>query len=512
MKNKKIITLITSLIIALAIMTGVFIGYKDTGKIDENKIDQAVNILVEGLKTYSMAEAEIEDLPTTEIVEITNEEEIKAGEEQATTETEGFELQGEIAYNGTSEYPQISLGDYVGLTYYSQIDSRWRYLPYTSVGNSSQTIGSSGCGPTSAAMIVTAIKGTITPDKMSSLFVDYGYRSADNGTYFSAFRWVADTFDIEYTETYYTDTAMDLLGNNHYVVVSVGNGLFTTGGHFIVLTGINGNTISIYDPYLYAGKFDTSTRRGKVEVYGNTVYCSVDNFREYANPSKYFAFKYETKREENNAKEVTTSTYTRYVRVNTSLNVRDYPNGTITGSLYNGDKVTVYETSANWSRIGDGRWVCSDYLVEAIPIANKTNIENTVGNYYRFKSDCNIYSNPDLTGTVYDYLAKTQIKVLENVSSSIDKIYVIKTGRIGYINKSAYMLTNTTSNASSTVGNYYRFRDMTYIYQYSNLTGIVYTYLPQTQIKVLENVSDSVDKIYVIKTGRIGYVRKNSYK
>lgn len=103
-------------------------------------------------------------------------------------------------------------------------------------------------------MIVTACKGTITPPEMGDLFLKYGYRSANQGTYWSAFRWVADTFDIEYRETTNIDTAIDLLRDNHYVVVSVGNGLFTTGGHFIVLTEINGDTISVYDPYLYARK------------------------------------------------------------------------------------------------------------------------------------------------------------------------------------------------------------------------------------------------------------------
>ena len=33
---------------------------------------------------------------------------------------------------------------------------------------------------------------------------------------------------------------------------------------------------------MYSGKFDTSTRRGKVYVSGNTVYCSTENFKNYA--------------------------------------------------------------------------------------------------------------------------------------------------------------------------------------------------------------------------------------
>lgn len=103
---------------------------------------------------------------------------------------------------------------------------------YSSVGRGDQTIGTSGCGPTCASMVVTACKGAITPDKMSDLFVRYGYRSANNGTYWSAFRAIADEFNIGYTETSDIQRAIQLLQSNHYVIASCGNGLFTTGRAF----------------------------------------------------------------------------------------------------------------------------------------------------------------------------------------------------------------------------------------------------------------------------------------
>ena len=37
---------------------------------------------------------------------------------------------------------------------------------------------------------------------MADLFVKYGFRSANNGTYWSAFRWTANVFDINYKEVY----------------------------------------------------------------------------------------------------------------------------------------------------------------------------------------------------------------------------------------------------------------------------------------------------------------------
>ena len=51
---------------------------------------------------------------TTEIPEAYIEDEQKLEEQE--TEDEGFELQGEIAYNGSSELPNVQLGEYAGLT------------------------------------------------------------------------------------------------------------------------------------------------------------------------------------------------------------------------------------------------------------------------------------------------------------------------------------------------------------------------------------------------------------
>ncbi len=367
MKEKNFKILI-SVIMMIAILITVF-AFSDDKELQKNVVEQITNTVTD-MATYEMSEEEVEALPSTEIIEQTEEQE-KTKEQEV--ESEEFKLQGEIAYNGTTEYPNVTLGDYKGLTYYSQIDSRWSNKMYSSVGNSNQTIGTSGCGPTSAAMIVTSIKGAITPDTMADLFVRYGYRSANNGTYLSAFRFVADTFNIDYQETYRLDDAVNLLRNNHYLVVSVNNGLFTTGGHLMAIVGIDGDMLKIYDPYLYAGKFETATRRGKVRVEGNTVWCSIENFRNYANYNGFYAYKNNGDTQENDFKPVITHTYTRYVSANIGLNVRNAPNGRIIGGLSKGTKVTVYQTSGSWSRIGTDRWVSSNYLVSYLP--NKTIIK-----------------------------------------------------------------------------------------------------------------------------------------
>lgn len=300
-ETKRKILIIIALILALV---GTFCGiyFNEQTKL-ENTIYELQNIVIDEIQAIDeniIVEdiTENEEVSSTEnTIEEASIEEEEQLENEEVTEIETFELENEeaISYDGDrAKNWNVTLGNYQGLTYYSQIDSRWKNILYTSTGNTSQTIGSSGCGPTTAAMVVSSIKGTITPDTMASLFVQNGYRSASNGTYWSAYRAVADEFNINYTETSDINKALELLRNNNYVICSVGNGLFTTGGHYIVLVGIEGNTLKIYDPYLYSRKFETSTRRGKVVVEGNTIYCSVDNFKNYANYKGFFCYQNET--------------------------------------------------------------------------------------------------------------------------------------------------------------------------------------------------------------------------
>ena len=116
------------------------------------------------------------------------------------------------------------------------------------------------------------------------------------------------------------------------------------------------------------GKFDTATRRGKVTVDGNTVYCSIENFRNYANYNGFYAYKHNGDITENKAQTVTTATYTRYVKANGGLNVRSTPNGVRIGGLENTTQVLVAETTGDWSKIVSpiNGWVSSNYLASYI--------------------------------------------------------------------------------------------------------------------------------------------------
>ena len=476
-------------------------GQKNQNNITENNIQNVENINGEDCSNDSanivnnIYDENKSNKSSTEIPILTEEDEQTV--EVQETEAEGFEEQGIIAYNGAEKTPNVQLGEYSGLTYYSQIDNRWKNKMYSSVGDSSQTIGTSGCGPTSAAMVVSSIKGNITPDQMADLYMKYGYRSANQGTYWSAFKWTADVFDIGYSEYYKLDDAIAKLKDNHYIIASCNQGLFTYGGHFVVLVGIEGNYIKIYDSYLYNGKYDTASRGGKAIVKGNTTYVSIQDFRQYAN---------ENNNTSDNANSGTSKVnYQVKITANSGLNIRagastSYPR---VGGYAKGTIVTILAESNGFGKTDRG-WISLNYTSTNI---GNSSVVVTSGQTKKLARASILYSNSNLTGYRYNYKANTTVTVLENVSANVDKVRVNVTGRVAYINTNNY----SSVSGSSNVGTVRRIKNCV-LYSNSNLTGYRYQYKDNTSVVVLQHVNSYVDKVRVRMTGRVAYINVGNYK
>ena len=256
-----------------------------------------------------------------------------------------------------------------------------------------------------------------------------------------------------YTETSDIQKALNLLRNNNYVIVSCGNGLFTTGGHYIVLVGIEENTLKIYDPYNYTGKFNVSSRRGKVEVSGNTIYCSIDNFKKYANYKGFFCYKNENKNV-NNAIQNSRFTNGR-VLVDIPIKIAFDNKGNKLIVYSNGYQFWIHRSVVKNSKVYGLADICFDggqvdilqifdeqfwcdekYMsVASLPVVK---LQNTVGQNRKLKQASIIYQNSNLTGSQFNYKANTTIKILQNITSEIDKIKVTSTGREGYIKNNNY--------------------------------------------------------------------------
>lgn len=411
----------------------------------------------------------------------------------------------------------------MGKVYYNQADPRWANHPYTAPGYPNATVKSSGCGPTCAAMIVSSCKEIIRPDAMCDISKENGYR-VNGGTANSFFPFVAKKWGIEMKTVNSSYEAHQACKEGYFVVILCGAGLWTTGGHFILAVGADGDKIEIYDPYLYNGKFNILGRAGKVDLIGNSAWVQIDTFKANSNARLFWAFKVGDTTATPTTPNTSSDPKVKFVNTNSAnLNVRSGAgtNNSIVGSLAKGTQVLVYEEKNGWSRIGVNKWVSSQYLADAAQKPQEQPVSydrGTVGKNKKFAGNTIIYSNSDLSGTTYDYLPKTEVTILENTSANVDKIKVVKTGRVGYVKTSVYTDGGSISApvskpaVSSTVGQTRTFKGNTTIYANSNLSGTYYSYLPKTQVKILQNVSSTVDKIYVVKTGRVGYVSTSVYK
>lgn len=135
--------------------------------------------------------------------------------------------------------------------HYLQWDKRWKNVKY-STHTSKQTIGNSGCGPSSMAQIMaTFIDKNITPVEMCKLAVDNGYRTYNDGTSWGFFKFVADKYPgfSKFAKTSSVETLKAALKDGALAVTSMNsndNHFWTTGGHFVTAIGYDSNG------YIYA--------------------------------------------------------------------------------------------------------------------------------------------------------------------------------------------------------------------------------------------------------------------
>ena len=132
--------------------------------------------------------------------------------------------------------------------HFYQWDQRWGYTVYCNT-----TFAATGCCPTSMAMVVAALSGSseVTPYDMGVLAQEWGYMDAYNGTDTGFVFVAADHFGLNCEQiSTSVSSVTGALAAGQVLICNVGPGDFTTGGHFIVLTGLDANgDIIVNDPY-----------------------------------------------------------------------------------------------------------------------------------------------------------------------------------------------------------------------------------------------------------------------
>lgn len=121
---------------------------------------------------------------------------------------------------------------------------------YANVPYGSSNIAACGCGPTSFAMVASYLTGTTITPTDAVAWCGNSYYVWGAGTSWSYFEAAAKHFGCgAVRESYDANEVLKALSEGHPVISSQHAGLFTRGGHFIVLRGVeNGNKVLVNDP------------------------------------------------------------------------------------------------------------------------------------------------------------------------------------------------------------------------------------------------------------------------
>ena len=146
-----------------------------------------------------------------------------------------------------------------GMPYYSQNDPKYKNIQYKQTGGfgNGDTIGDSGCGPTAMAMVASKFTGKdYNPVTMAKMAEAGGYSTSVGTTpgYFSA---AGNALGIPNQQMYPSaDSLQTSLATGHPVILQgasggygSGNSPYTTEGHYVTATGLDGNNnVIINDP------------------------------------------------------------------------------------------------------------------------------------------------------------------------------------------------------------------------------------------------------------------------
>ena len=162
---------------------------------------------------------------------------------------------------------------------YMQGNHRWCGKPYRVPGENS-TIGSAGCGPTCAAMVIATLKDKmVTPETTCAWSVAHGYKALKQGTYYSYFKPQMAAYGIECRQLLGSriinqpdhpvhEQVREYLRQGYWTIALMGPGIWTKGGHFVLVWDWD-SKVRILDPASSADK----RQSGDPDAFRREVRC-----------------------------------------------------------------------------------------------------------------------------------------------------------------------------------------------------------------------------------------------
>lgn len=180
--------------------------------------------------------------------------------------------------------------------FYCQLD--YPDLRYPQGGTGCGTIADNGCGPCCAAMVAENLLGIdFKPWDACDLALSCGARN-DPGTNLYVFAPAfAEKVGLRVCHTEDAAEARRFLEDQRGLVIANvrgdregWTGVFAQSGHYVVLAGMIGEEVRVWDPMYRPGRYDLPGRKGKVRMEGNEAIAAFEVIREDCRGKPFFLF------------------------------------------------------------------------------------------------------------------------------------------------------------------------------------------------------------------------------
>lgn len=175
---------------------------------------------------------------------------------------------------------------------FSQRDKKWADVKYSAKAPHTETIKSSGCGITSAAMIISNLTNSyVEPPEMAEYSIKNGFRIDGVGTALALYPAIAKKYNLKCTLSYDIYKAAECVREGGLVVCSTNGGankLFSTSGHLFIMSGIYSNDCEFTDPDNYQGKYQSEYRKQRCYEKNGKIYVNINEAKKHI--SVFFLF------------------------------------------------------------------------------------------------------------------------------------------------------------------------------------------------------------------------------
>ncbi len=158
----------------------------------------------------------------------------------------GFVLRYPEDHGKTNDIDLSEYADSETVPLFIQWDQRWGYIPY-----GADVAAVTACGPVCLSMVAYHLTGDedMSPDKMIQFAIDEGYCVPGNGSAWTLISQGAQKLGLHVKQLPLVEGRIrNELEAGNPVICIMGPGVFTTTGHFIVLTGYENGKFRVNDP------------------------------------------------------------------------------------------------------------------------------------------------------------------------------------------------------------------------------------------------------------------------